>query len=95
MPATQTDYNTGDIDSYSVPLMSLPSASHQRSQKKAEKEYEEVWKNKPHFLGMNLVHLRDTQDTLNAWKCSVIMETMFLTRKHQKQLKCLSNTSQK
>lgn len=52
MPATQTDYNnTGDIDSYSCPSVSYPLPL--TKDEKAEKEYEEVWKNKPHFLGMN------------------------------------------
>ena len=54
MPATQTDYNNnGDIDSYSCPsnaLFPLPSPKGARK----IREYEEVWKNKPHFLGMNL-----------------------------------------
>ena len=55
MPATQTDYNnTGDRDSYSCPSNALSPCPALKETEKAEKEYEEVWKNKPHFLGMNL-----------------------------------------
>ena len=51
MPATQTDYNnTGDRDSYSCPSNALSPCPALKEPEKAEKEYEEVWKNKPHFL---------------------------------------------